>query len=682
MNKSNNQKKTKFNPVATFQPNPQLTANPAQSLPPPPGPTAQAPAPTFDPQKVMPGAMHPQIPKIPKTPPAPVRTTTIPQTNVPEEEFPKYCKQIKSYFDICTSMYAPIHKRMRLLDKVDSGDFWKAINAKMPAYQILPDTNYVSYVKNNLVASIYCISKGAQIQPTSEQDKDAVMNLNVGLERIWDKLDVGYYQFQAGERAALTNIGITQVGWNEDATKGSGDHLIKGMCTLKNIEPIKFMRDPFATSLETAHYCMTYDKLHKSVIENNPRYRERFKLFLAQHKSAGAMTIPENYGNQYTTANAATDPDYYTVVTCWIKENGKVSEYHTINCEYMLYARTDIRPNEFPFAILYCNAPAGKLTGVSECSKIFANNVAHNLMDSLALTVEYKNQHPPKFVSTQSGINVQTFAKHGDEADRTFIVNGQAKDAVHFQQFPPMSMNVNNLQMSLEKGIEIMTGVDQKYTGRNTGSVITTGGVEEMLNRVTVIDTPKIIHMERYTKKLTELLLRNYLEFAPNRKYMAKDPERPWEWKSIDVPFKTVNADTVFDYAIDISSEMPKNKQRVAEMANNLMEKQMQYSKQGLSVDLMTEEEWLMFQDLPNKEYMLKRMGIDRDQDAISSVTQVLFQYTNLVKNGMSPDEAILATANTLQQTQKGGQAVPEGEEGIPAAALNSQLQQQGMNPV
>ena len=28
-----------------------------------------------------------------------------------------------------------------------------------------------------------------------------------------------------------------------------------------------------------------------------------------------------------------------------------------------------------------------------------------------------------------------------------------------------------------------------RYTGRDTGSIITTGGTEEMLNRVTLIDT-------------------------------------------------------------------------------------------------------------------------------------------------------------------------------------------------
>ena len=52
-------------------------------------------------------------------------------------------------------------------------------------------------------------------------------------------------------------------------------------------------------------------------------------------------------------------------------------------------------------------------------------------------------------------------------------------------------------------------------------------------------------------------------------------------------------------------------------MANMLMEKQMQYQESGSSVQLITEEEWLMMQDLPMKEYMLERMGIQRQRDSI-----------------------------------------------------------------
>ena len=113
--------------------------------------------------------------------------------------------KLREKYDIGKQYYGKSQKRMRLLDATDKGDLWKALSAKFPPYQLLPDTNYVSYVKNNLLASIYTVAKSAEIVPTSEQDMPICTELSLALEHEWDKHKVGYYQFLAGERAALLN---------------------------------------------------------------------------------------------------------------------------------------------------------------------------------------------------------------------------------------------------------------------------------------------------------------------------------------------------------------------------------------------------------------------------------------------------------------------------------------------
>jgi hypothetical protein len=47
-------------------------------------------------------------------------------------------------------------------------------------------------------------------------------------------------------------------------------------------------------------------------------------------------------------------------------------------------------------------------------------------------------------------------------------------------------------------------------------------------------------------------------------------------------------------------------------------------------------------------------MGVQRMQDAVEDVYQVLFGYADLVKKGMIPDDALLATANSLDRKRKG----------------------------
>jgi hypothetical protein len=118
--------------------------------------------------------------------------------------------------------------------------------------------------------------------------------------------------------------------------------------------------------------------------------------------------------------------------------------------------------------------------------------------------------------------------------------------------------------------------------------------------------------------------------------------------------FPHIDNNTLFNYQIAISSELPKNRQRIASVANMLMEKQMQYGQQGSQVQLITEEEWLMFQDLPNKELMLERMGVQRLQDVTAEVAQVLYDYAGLIENGVTPNDALMATAQHLKDTRAG----------------------------
>lgn len=582
--------------------------------------------------------------------------------------------KLKEYFNIAKAEYSTAHRRAVKLDATDRGKLWEAVQAKFPKYQILPDTNFVSYIKNNILASIYTVGKSAKLLPTSDKDKDIVENLNIALENLWSTLDVARYQMEAGERAALLNYGVTQVGWNNSICVGTGDAFHKGDIALKNINPLKFMRDPFATSIETAAYCVTWDSYHKSVILDNPIYSARFKEFLQKKVSTVDSQQTPEMNTDHVSSNARAQKDYYTVYTYWVNDDGKVHEIHLLNNDYVLYVKEDIKPATFPFAELYCNLPAGDLYGTSECAKIFSNNLAYNIMSSIILTSEYKNQRPPRFINGQSGINVASFVKHGNDADRTFVVQGDATKAVHYHQFPQPTQQALQAMGYLSTDVKNITGVDDRYTGRDTGSVLTTGGIENMLDQVTMIDATKVNNYEHYCRRLTNLIISNYIQHSMKRKYFTQDA-RTLKWKTVEVNFPKIDNDTVFSYEIMISSELPKNKSRVESIANSLIEKQMQYQGQGIDVDLITPEEWLMMQDLPMREYMQERMGVQRTQNWTAMVAQAVTQYGTMVENGVNPEEAIAATADTMaRQAQPGG--------GMAAADQVSEMQQTGMSPM
>lgn len=585
-------------------------------------------------------------------------------TNDEKNKCPVELSTLKRNYDIAYSNYGKIHRKMKILDAADRSRLWQAISAKFPKWQIQPDSNWVSYVKSNLVASIYTVTKGASLLPTCDEDREIIENLNIALDYIWDMADVGYYQMQAGSNAALLNLGITQVGWNPDAQGGSGKSFYKGDLVLKNISPLHYMRDPFAEDLEHSAYVITFEKLHKTAILGDPRYREKFKAYLEQkivdQNLGGSQPDPIYPLHDVSAANVTTDTNYYKVITYFVKYNDaegniKIAEVHTLDNDLILWYKPEIKPNQFPFVELFCNLPEGDVVGTSECAKILSNNIAYNMINSMLLTGVYKNYHPTKFISSASGLNIATFTKHGNEPDRAFVVNGDASRAVHYLEEPqPSAAEINAIGI-LANDLQKTSGVDDRYTGRDTGSVLTTGGVEDMLDRVTVVDTPKIANYERYTKQLTQLILANFVEFSLKRTYFKKDVMKN-TYDSFTVDYKALAKDAVFHYAINISSELPKNKQRVAAMANTLMEKQMQYAQNAKGPELITTEEWLQLQDLPFKELMLKRMGIQRVQDATTKFTKGLFDYTALVADGVEPNAAVGMVGENMAATETGAE--------------------------
>ena len=569
-------------------------------------------------------------------------------------------QSIKDRIKDTDSRYTKVLERMRILDGTDRGKMWDVVRAKFPKYQLTPDSNWVNYIKENIVASIYTTGRYAELVPKSNDDIQFVVEFNSALETIWDNIKAEYYQFLAGERAALLNIGITQVGWGKNILGGTKNHWYQGDIKFKNIDPMKFRRDPYADVFDNAEYCYYYDDYSMAIIRTKELYKQRIAEI---EKAVGVLkdngvisdTVPAETDRQKTNT-AATNYHkvtyYYTIYaddSKGNKEGYKIAEIHLLDDEYVLYCNPDLKPKMFPFAILYCNDPAGDIVGASEPAKQFQSNLTYNLLNSIYATHAYKAQRPPRFVNAGSGINLRQFAKYGNDADKTFIVNGDASQAVHYAQFPSLPPELLQVKQDLGRDIKDCSGIDEMYAGKNTGSIQTTGGMEQLSEITSQRDNQKILLWEEYCKRLTELVVNNIVTFGDKREYTVKDPITQ-QVKVVSFDFPKVDDDIRFRYSLDIQTYLPRNKTRLAMIANMLLEKQAQYKPDP---EIITVEEWLLMQDIPFKDMIFKRMGIQRNTRITEQVAQTLEMFATLVENGMEPDTAVEAVANQLQAEQQ-----------------------------
>lgn len=566
---------------------------------------------------------------------------------------------IKDRIKDTDTRYTKVLERMRILDGTDRGKMWEVVNAKFPKYQLTPDSNWVNYIKENLVASIYTTGRYAELMPRSNDDVKYCNEFNSALATIWDQTKADYYQFLAGERAALLNIGITMVGWRKNILGGTTNHWYQGDVVFKNIDPMKFRRDPYADVFDNSEFCYYYDDYSLSIIKSKDLYKERIKEIEA---AVGNLDNNTGLPDAVTAAtdrqkNASTQSNYhkvtyyYTICSSNAKDNKDgyvITEVHLLDDEYVLYCNKDLKPRMFPFAILYCNEPAGDLVGASEPAKAFTSAFTYNLLNSIYATHAYKAQRPPRFVNAGSGINLRQFAKYGNDADKTFIVNGDATQAVHYAQFPQLPPELLQVKQDLGRDIKDCSGVDEMYAGKNTGSIQTTGGMDAMLESTSQRDNQKIFLYEEYTKRLTELVVNNLVAFGDKREYTVTDPITQ-QVKVVSFDFPKIDDDIRFRYTLDIQTYLPRNKTRLAAVANMLLEKQAQYQPDP---EIITVEEWLLMQDIPFKDMIYKRMGIQRNTRITEQVAMTLEMFATLVDGGMEPDAAVDAVANQLQAQQ------------------------------
>lgn len=566
-------------------------------------------------------------------------------------------KDIQDKIRDTNAHYTKAMQRMRILDGADRGKVWDVVKAKFPSYQLTPDTNWVNYIKDNLVASIYTTGRYGELMPKSDDDAKLCVEFNSAMETIWDNIKAEYYQMLAGERSALLNLGITMVGWDKKIIGGTKNYWYKGDIKLQNIDPMKFRRDPYADEFDNAEFCFYFDDFALPIIKTKKIYKDRIaELEKALGKDLGGYQAE----TQIKAANDrkrtdGSNQDYHRLTYFYImytadNEDGfKIAEVHLLDDKYILYCEQDHKPRMFPFALLYCNLPAGDLIGASEPAKIFGNYLTYDLLNSIYATYAYKAQRPPRFVNVQSGINLRQFAKYGNDADKTFPVNGDATTAVHYGQFPPLPAELLQIKANIGQDIMTASGIDPMYAGKNTGSVQTTGGMETLTNNTTMRDNPKIALYEQYARRMTELVVNNLIQFGDKRTYTVKDPITQ-QVKTVTFDFPEIDDDIRFRYNLDIQPFLPRNKARLAATADMLLEKQAQYKPDP---EIITVEEWLLMQDIPFRDMIFKRMGIQRNTRITEQVAQTLEMFADLVEGGIPPEEAVNTVAAQLQAQQQ-----------------------------
>lgn len=570
---------------------------------------------------------------------------------------------LKNHFSEARKPYEQLWK---LLDAFDRGFFWDIIKKNIPSFALKPDTNWINYVKSSIVNGLYTGNYRGDVFPRSLKYKDLSIRLNGFIEYAFNKLNIDEHLISSGERAALLNFGAVQLGWNPDIIDGA-DTLFSGDLDIKFIDNLSLLLDPSVVDPYKGKAMFIMEEVPLVELKNESRFKDRIIEFEnlrdSENNSSPSVAIPgmdeSEYGKGYYKQRPRDSKDETVrLLTCYMKyqpndsKGYRIDQIWLIEDGFILGVKPDIKPKTFPIRILYASPPVADPYGTPKTKLIIYNVIALNILDQIDATQIYASTKRPKVVSRRSMINETLFAKEGNNPDKLWIVDGDPNNVIRYVDIPELPRDRHLLKEKLELAIMRISGIDDRYTGRDTGSAQTTGAMDIMSQRISMSDNTRISMLKKFIRELTELILSFYIEYGGSKRPFPIYNKRGKIEDIETIDFEALKNDHVrFDFLVNVTPNLPNTVLRRADAANIIMEKQMQYQ---FNPPLMTPEEWLESQDIPQKYHILERMRAQRMQDDREELMSDLVNYTGMVNQGMRPEEAInqLAQERQLKREQ------------------------------
>jgi hypothetical protein len=262
-------------------------------------------------------------------------------------------------------------------------------------------------------------------------------------------------------------------------------------------------------------------------------------------------------------------------------------------------------------------------------------------------------------VLAQSGINPAEVAKYGGAPGHTFVSNVPAANAITYVTPPQIPQVLFNLLENAKANIREITGLSEAYMGQTVGSLQTSSGVNNLIERATMRDRDQMYDVELYIDSLTNLIIDfmvSYYEEPRMIRVMGENPNEYTFESFLGSEFK----DLEYDIFIDVSSKAPLTRMKQMTDMKEAMNMQGQYKESFGGIDLIKPQEFVRSMDWSNKDEIIKRMNSEEMKAEEEKITNILNQSFDMLKNGATPEEVqkeVLAGLDQMGQDKGIGSA-------------------------
>jgi hypothetical protein len=276
-----------------------------------------------------------------------------------------------------------------------------------------------------------------------------------------------------------------------------------------------------------------------------------------------------------------------------------------------------------------------------------------NQLDSTEATAYFKNQNPAEFINALAGLNVANYQNKRDNPDVAFTVNCDPRLVSAFAERPDLPKNLDSFRQYLITMIQKVSGVDSAYLGESYGSIQTTGGVTQALDRATMRDVVRIKSVDKFIRKELELMTQFYIANGQAEAFYPQEINVRQQNNATEMQFDPASLIGRSDIVINVSNSAPRSNQSYEDAANKLFELQMKYqpAMHGYP-DLITPEELVSWLNIPKAQQnvLVERMKAQMQNMKIEEYTAVLTAIGTLTNGGMPVEQALQEVAMQIEQ--------------------------------
>lgn len=506
------------------------------------------------------------------------------------------------------------------LDKFDRGEQWQG---NIPPWIPKPVTNMVHLVKTTKRAAFAIENPTGVLRPLSPGDRQNVDDLNKVKNYVWEKTNSRGVIREILETGKLLGDGIIQVYWEENELGGGTGNRHEGEIKVVQVDPSSFFPDPSAHTLEDCEYIHVVRRRSIDWVKNHPKFKSKASELTPT--SSSGEEIGEIYTRDETTTGREKIIDFHSHYYIDYASDGE-KEYRVayLAGDKLLHDQA-LQPNCFPFE-KYSDYPQRQdFWSKSSCEYVLDNQKLLNKVEQIIAVIGTMLQNPQSIVSKASGIRATEAKKYSQAPGHVFVTNGSPAEAMIWRQPPQIPQALFNLAEQAKQNIREITGITQSYTGESVGSLQTSAGVSQMIERATMRDRDQMFDLEQFIEKYVRLLIKFVTSYYEEERFLRV--LNPDESDMEFFAFVGTEYDTVdYDFHVDVSSELPMSKQRQLEEAEKLLNLQGQYQ---FDPPIITTREFMRMSRFAKSDEILERMTFDEE----NSLQQIMMQAVEMLQD-------------------------------------------------